>query len=391
MKIVDICEFYSPHGGGVRTYLERKLAVGAAQGHEIVLVAPGKRSHVEQRPCGGRIVFVEAPPLPFDRRYRMFWDAASVHDVLDREQPDIVEASSPWRGAWLAATWSGPAPRALVMHADPLAAYAYRWFRGVADRSTIDRHFDWFWRYLRRLGDHFDMVVSAGRSLSSRLVNGGVSGVLTVPMGVDPNIFSPLRRDTLLRAELLARCDLDASASLLLGVGRHSPEKRWPLVIDACLAASAERPIGLVLVGDGRDRQKIVRHVGGNPHVHLVAPVTDRLLLAKLMASADALIHGCECETFGLVAAEAVASGLPLIVPDEGGASDMADTEHAECYRAGDARSAAAAVLRLLGRDPVKLKAHALRAAAEVRTMDSHLLDLFHRYGALDGSMRSAA
>ncbi len=391
MKIVDICEFYSPHGGGVRTYLERKLAVGAAQGHEIVLVAPGKRNHVEHRPCGGRIIFVEAPPLLLDRRYRMFWDAAPVHEVLDSEQPDIVEASSPWRGAWLAASWQGSVPRALVMHADPLAAYAYRWFRGLADRPTIDRHFEWFWRYLRRLANSFNLVVSASRGLSSRLVAGGVAGVLTVPMGIDPNTFSPALRDRQLRQELLARCGLGADATLLLGVGRHSPEKRWPLVIDACLAASAERPIGLALVGDGRDRQKLVRYIGGNPHVHLIAPIADRLLLARLMASADALIHGCECETFGLVAAEAVASGLPIIVPDEGGAADMAAPGHAETYSAADARSAAEAILRLLDREPVALRTTALTAAAYARTMDSHLLDLFGQYDRLKTMLCRAA
>ena len=36
------------------------------------------------------------------------------------------------------------------------------------------------------------------------------------------------------------------------------------------------------------------------------------------LASADALVHGCEAETFCLVAAEARASGTPMIVPDRG-------------------------------------------------------------------------
>ena len=62
----------------------------------------------------------------------------------------------------------------------------------------------------------------------------------------------------------------------------------------------------------------------GNPHVRLLEPTTDRPALARMMASADALIHGCEAETFCFVAAEALASGLPLIAPDRGGAADLA-------------------------------------------------------------------
>lgn len=390
MKIVDVCAFYTPHGGGVKTYIDRKLATGAAMGHEIVVIAPGSHNHVERRTEGGRIVHVASPQLLVDRRYRYFEDAGAVHARLDAERPDMVEASSPWRTANIVADWQGDAPRALIMHADPLAAYAYRWFGRFGSRETIDKGFDLFWRHLRRLGARFDCVVSANRHLSARLQAGGVAGVETIPMGVDPDIFSPIHRDPGLRRDLLARCALPESATLLIGVGRHSGEKRWPLVIDACLAASQHRPIGLVLVGDGRDRARLVRQIGDNPHVHLLAPVADRALLARVMASADAMIHGCEAETFGLVAAEAAASGLPLIVPDEGGASDFVRGDNGELYQAGDAGAAARAIGRLLARDPAALAAAAARRAADIPLIDDHFGALFGRYRSF-ASLRRAA
>jgi alpha-1,6-mannosyltransferase len=317
--------------------------------------------------------------------------AVAVHKLLDAEQPDLVEASSPWRTAGIVADWQGSAPRTLIMHADPLAAYAYRWFGAISSREAIDQGFEFFWRYLRRLGTKFDRIVCANENLAARLRSGGVAGVCTIPMGVDPGIFSPSLRNHALRRDLLARCDLPESATLLLGVGRHSAEKRWPMVIDACIAAGHTRPVGLVLVGDGRDREKLIRHIAGNPHVHLLAPVNDRALLAEVMASADALIHGCEAETFGLVAAEAAASGLPLIVPDEGGASVMISPETGLCYAAGDTASAANAIEQLLARDPVKLSGAARRRAAEVPTIDQHFEALFQSYRALSVGLRRAA
>ena len=391
MKIVDVCAFYTPHGGGVKTYVDRKLAIGAAMGHEIVVIAPGSHDHVERRPGGGAIIHVASPRLLVDRRYRYFDDPRAVHARLDAERPDVVEASSPWRTASIVADWQGDAPRALIMHADPLAAYAYRWFGRFGSRETIDRSFDLFWRHLRRLGERFDCVVSANRHLSTRLRAGGVAGVATIPMGVDPGIFSPSHRDSDLRRDLLARCALPESASLLIGVGRHSGEKRWPLVIDACLLASQHRPIGLVLVGDGRDRARLVRQIGDNPHVHLLAPIADRGLLARVMASADALIHGCEAETFGLVAAEAAASGLPLVVPDEGGASDFVRGDNGELYEAGDAAAAARSIARLLSRDPVELAAGAGRRAGAVPLIDEHFSALFERYRMFAAPRRRAA
>ena len=37
--------------------------------------------------------------------------------------------------------WQGAATRSLVMHADPLSAYAYRWLGGIAPSKAIDRGF----------------------------------------------------------------------------------------------------------------------------------------------------------------------------------------------------------------------------------------------------------
>lgn len=391
MKIVDVNAFYAPQGGGVRTYVDHKLQIGTALGHEIVVIAPGKADRIEIREDGGRIRYLASPALPLDRRYRYFADPEAVHAVLDEERPDVVEASTPWRTASIVADWRGHATRALIMHADPLAAYAYRWFGGIAERDAIDKGFQWFWNHLRRAGARFDLVVSASPDLTRRLSEGEVRNTCTIPLGVDPGVFSPSARDLDLRRDLLARCDLDSDAALLLAVGRHSPEKRWPMVIDACLRAGMHRKVGLVLIGDGRDRPHLVRHIAGNPHVHLLAPTVDRARLATLMASADALVHGCEAETFGLVAAEAAASGLPLIVPSEGGAAAHVVEGCGETFAGSSAVAAADAILRLLDRDATQRMASAARNALHARTIDEHFADLFSAYDVLTDQGRRAA
>lgn len=390
MRIVDVCAFYAPSGGGVKTYVERKLRAGAQAGHEIIILAPSDSSQVVEA-GGGKIVMLPARRFPLDRRYSYFDDEASLHAMLDRLQPDLVEASSPWASAGMVARWQGNAPRALIMHADPLSAYAYRWFGPMLSRETIDRGFDWFWRHLRRLDESFDLVVSASDSLSQRLEAGRLKRVMTLPMGVEPGHFSPARRNETLRARLLERCGLRPDATLLLGVGRHAPEKRWPMVIDAVASAGFSTPVGLVLVGDGRDRGRVRRAAANNPHIQLLAPIHDRSALAELLASADALVHGCEAETFCMVAAEARASGLPVIVPDEGGASDQARSGGGLLYRAGQADSLAAAIIDFTRGGPSDHRRIAARLAPSVMTMDDHFDRLFSAYARMAEARRHAA
>jgi alpha-1,6-mannosyltransferase len=384
VKIVDVCAFYAPQGGGVRTYVEQKLVAGPELGHEIVIVAPGPRDETEDRGRQARIEWLAAPRLPVDRKYRYFENAEAIHRILDRERPDFVEASSPWRAAHAVGGWKGPAPRALIMHADPIAAFGYRWLGGLASVETIDRGLEPGWRYLRRTAAPFDLVVSASASLSERLTAQGISRVATCPMGIEQGVFSPSLRDEALRTRMLERCALPPDAVLLLGVGRLAPEKRWNLVIEATVAAGLDRPIGLVLVGDGRDRARIVRAIDGNPHIHLAAPISDRGALARLMASADALIHGCDAETFSMVAAEARACGLPLIAPDRGGAADHARASGGFTYAAGNAADAARAICAFAAGP------RARPVPPPARGMEQHFRELFALYQNLVSARRVA-
>ncbi|HVM23710.1 MAG TPA: glycosyltransferase [Sphingomicrobium sp.] len=382
MRIVDVCAFYTPFGGGVRTYVDAKLKAAARLGHEMIVIAPGERHEIAQRGAGAVVVTIPSPTLPVDRRYRYFHDQAALHAALDEWRPDHVEASSPWSSATMVGRWDGPASRSLVMHADPLAAYAYRWFGGIASTDRIDRWFDWFWRHMRGLDRLFDTIVCANRGLARRLTEGGLDGCVTIPMGVECGVFAPSLRTPRLRADALRSLGLGPDATLLLGVGRISGEKRWNMVIRAVAAAARQREVGLLLVGDGPKRPRLERLAARSGVAKLIPPITDRAALGRLLASADALVHGCEAETFCMVAAEARASGVPLIVPDRGAALDQLFPGAGLSYQAASEDALRAAVERFIGRGPELQRALAVRASA-VRSMDEHFADLFAHYAGL--------
>ena len=51
-----------------------------------------------------------------------------------------------------------------------------------------------------------------------------------------------------------------------------------------------------------------------------------------ILATADALIHGSLCETYGFVLAETLASGTPFVVPDWGGARALAGPDGTQAW-----------------------------------------------------------
>jgi alpha-1,6-mannosyltransferase len=391
MRVVDVNEFYSPTGGGVRTYLQRKMAIMAELGHELIVIAPGPAPRVEERPGGGTIHFVKGPSLALDRNYHLFWEAAPVRALLDRLQPDVVECSSPWRPAWIVGGWQGAALKSFFMHNDNVATYPQRWFEDVASPRGVERAFGWYTRYMRRFLARYDTVLTNGPALEQRLRARGVRIDAAMPLGIERGYFTPELRDEGLRARLLAQCGLGPEATLLLGIGRHHAEKRWPLVIEAVTRAGREVPLGLVQLGRGPHTARLEKLVRGHPNIRLLAPEHDRERLARIMASADALIHGSETEPFGLVAAEAVAAGLPLIVPDSGGCTALADPQASELYAARDVASCTAAILRLVARDPAMRRRAALLAAGRVRSDRQHVADLLAHYDALLAERRLRA
>jgi len=383
MRIVDVAEFYAPKGGGVRTYIDRKFIAAAEAGHELFVIAPGPKDGFEARPGGGGIIWVRSPGLPFDANYWMFARAGPVHAHLDRLKPDLVEASSPWRGAWIVAKWPALTPRTMFAHADPVASYPQRWFAPHIGPDRIDRLFESFWAYNRRLAAYFDTSVAGSAWLGRRLEAQSVGPVATIRLGADTAAFSPGLRDEDLHTRLLNDCGLPAGGKILLGVGRHHAQKRWPMLIAAAAEAGKTIPVGLIIVGDGLDRARVERAARRHPHVRLRAPTRDREFLATLFASADALIHGSESETFGLVAAEALASGLPVILPDRGACPELAPPDVSETYRSADVGAATAAILRLFARDQGELRAAAARAAPHVRSDRQHYAELFELYGGI--------
>jgi alpha-1,6-mannosyltransferase len=328
-----------------------------------------------------RLVRFAGPALPYDRTYHLLGRIDKVAKRIRLEQADVVEAHSPYlaAAAVVGAGRSGAPIRTAFWHSDHVGSYAQpildRWLGATLAQAGSAP----LWQAMRALLLPFDAVFAAGRAQVVRLRKAGVSNVIHVPFGVDTGIFHPGARSELERARWLA--GVDASAAVLVGVGRFAVDKRWDVLLDAFARVRAARAAVLVLFGDGPERGRL--EARASPGVHFAGFEHDRAKLARSLASADLLVHASPYETFGLSIAEAVACGLPIVVPRSGGAAESAAAHSSELYADLDVNECAAAIERMLARDQGELRGRALDAASRVPSIERHFALVLDTYAEL--------
>ncbi|MEM1032880.1 MAG: glycosyltransferase [Myxococcota bacterium] len=382
--MLDLGEFYSERGGGVRSYLSKLVRMADALDHEIVVVAPGPRDELTREGNAGRIIRYAAPRMPYDPSYHWPWRIDRMRAICRKERPDVVQVSSPYIPAAVAATLRSVPVRSYVYHSDPIGCYVRRFSRGLpsmAERAVMASA----WGWMRAVCNAGDVTVVSGHWLERALQQKGCRNAVAVPFGIRHEDFGPERRSETLRRRLLGR-HADAPESLLLLVaGRLAFDKRQALVAAGVrrFAEETGRPVALCVLGTGPARADIEAAARGIEVTFL--PFTrDREEYAEILATADALVHGSMCETYGFVLAETLASGTPVVAPDEGGASALAVPSCSERYPAfGGPEAIANAIERLLARPLASLRAGALALASEQPPAEQHFHDLFALYDRL--------
>jgi alpha-1,6-mannosyltransferase len=332
------------------------------------------------------VVRIAGPHQPYDPTYHLLGRIDKVRARIRQEAPDVLEAHSPYL-ATAAIVASGPRAARLhtaFWHSDHLGTYVEPQLAKHLGRPVTRAISGALWRGVRFLLHPFDATFVAGRKQAARLREAGVKRVLHVPFGVDVETFRPEQRSEDERRRWLGS-EPDGTA-LLVAVGRLAVEKRWDVVLQAFGRIRQRRRAVLLVIGDGPERARL--EALAPPGVAFAGFMTDRTALARVLASADALVHGCPTETFGLGVAEGVACGLPVIVPDDGDAADSADPSCSETYASLDPVACAAALDRVLDHEPRQLRVRAVAAATRVPTAKTHFTRVVSFYEEL---LREAA
>jgi glycosyltransferase involved in cell wall biosynthesis len=195
----------------------------------------------------------------------------------------------------------------------------------------------------------------------------GPDRVLPLRRGVDRHRFHPDDPDGAARSALVRRHGVPPGRPLILFAGRLDATKGLPLLADSVrLLRARGSPAHLVLAGSGAEAGRVRRALGSD--VTLLGPLPQEGL-AHVYAGCDVFAFPSRTETCGNVVAEAMASGLAVVLPEGAHTTQWltAPGEDGVVVR-HDTPEAWADALGALITDPPRLAALRSRSATTART-----------------------
>jgi N-acetyl-alpha-D-glucosaminyl L-malate synthase BshA len=167
--------------------------------------------------------------------------------------------------------------------------------------------------------------------------------IRVIPNFVDPVVYERSRYDC--RASVLA----PGGERVLMHISNFRKVKRVADVVRVFARVREDCAARLVLVGDGPERPVAIEtaeRLGVSDHVVFLGKLDS---VAELLARADLLLLPSEQESFGLVALEAMSSGVPVIGTAGSGLTEVVeDGRTGYLHPVGDVESMARSALGLL-------------------------------------------
>src|SRR5919197_715470 len=212
------------------------------------------------------------------------------------------------------------------------------------------------------LTTHSERVICCSNYMSYHIQeNFGISTtkIDTIPNAVDILRFHQIsNNDYQVMTSLHQRYNIPLSGEkVILYVGRLVQEKELHVLTEAFEKLLRENVnnynnnLSLVIVGEGPIKESLMADVcrrGLQKHIHFLGFVEEPTLLALYKLS-DIFVIPSLYEPFGLVALEAMASGVPVVVSDIGGLSEIIENGVTGLrFLPGDSNSLTAAIRSIL-------------------------------------------
>ena len=314
MKICDLTQFYSPVSGGVKRYLHEKIDYIDRQAarHEHVLIVPGAKTRLKGN-GRSRVYTIRSPVVSRTTQYRALLNLRAVEEILEREQPDVIESADPYQLGWKALK-VGRALRVPVVgfyHSHFPEAYVRKSATLLGKRAT-HRVMKLSRAYVRKLYNQHAATIVASEGLGGLLRDWGVHNVRVLSLGVNTEIFRPDGSGT----EAIRRSlGVNSGQNLLLYVGRLAREKNTATLLRAFRSLQRRRPneFHLLVVGDGPDRIHLRKLQMRTNNLSWIRYCADPCELACFYRAANLFVHPGVQETFGFVALESQACGTPVV------------------------------------------------------------------------------
>lgn len=372
----DLTQSWSEVGGGVRTYLlHKRRHILEQTPHSHLMIIPGPRDEIIEAERATTVT-IASPHVPGSPHYRLMLRNGQILKALARFRPALIECQDAYNLPWAAIVH-----RRRCQETALIAAY-------MTDFPTVyvERPFSRFvsarignllgracYGYCGRLYRRFDAVFALSENGgAAKLRSLGIAPIEVVPLGVEVGEFGPDRRDPELRADL----GLADHEPLLVYVGRLDGEKKPNMVVDAFRRLPPELGAKLALIGEGPLKADIAAL--RDERIIMPGYVSNRLELARWLASADIYVSAMADETFGISIIEAQASGLPVVGVAAGAMLDRVTEDMGRLGPVGDAATMASNILSIIFGDRERMAVAARKHALQF-SWDSSMAALFGR------------
>lgn len=307
---------YCPIVGGVSESVQRLKRCLQRQGHSVLIVAPKLDGQPRFERDVVRVVAMQrfngsdfSLPVPVP---------GQLYEAIEAFQPDLVHAHHPFllgdTAARVAQTYGLP----LIFTHHTLYEHYTHYVPGDSPRMQ---------RFAIALASEYtrlcDAVIAPSESIAELLAQRGVRAekVRVIPSGVDTRTFA--QGDG---GRWRQRFGIPDDAMVVGHVGRLAMEKNLDFLAAALARFLARHPKARALiVGEGEARMAMHEHAareGVADRFHYTGKLHDQALIDAYHAM-DAFAFASHSETQGMVIAEAMAAGLPVVAINASGVREV--------------------------------------------------------------------
>jgi glycosyltransferase involved in cell wall biosynthesis len=350
MRVLMLSDVYFPRINGVSTSIRAAIGGLIEAGHAVTLVAPEyDGAHATWgKEYGPRFELLRLPArrLPFDPEDRLPTRAAlrGALRLLARRDWDVVHVHTPFRahqlGVWLRDAIGVPVVETYHTYFEPYVAHYLPWVPDALGRWAARR-------LSRRQCDMVDHLIVPTDEMAAVLGRYGVRTPWTVlPSGIEPG-FGPGEG-----AAFRAQHGIGAHQPVLVTISRLAGEKHIGFLLQVAAVVARELPeLRFVIAGEGPDAPRLralATTLGLDANVLFLGNLARDGALQACYRAGDAFVFASPTETQGLVLAEAMALGVPIVSTAEMGTASVLRDASSAVVAPYDVDGFARCVLRVL-------------------------------------------
>ena len=348
MKILLTTESYFPNIDGGAVAQHNLAHALKKRGHEIGIIAPGfSYKRKIEKDNGTTIYRTKAVKLPLymNNRYNFSpFPLFEVRRIIKEFKPDIINLCSPYPISISAMLWARKYNIPIIGSIHILPQNMLTPFSNFGFYDTLKKH---SWDYLIYFFNLLDWVTIPTKTGMDMYIKRGLKTNITpISNGLKTEVFNPNNNGEYLKK----RFNLP-DKNIVLFTGRINEEKNLDVLIKAIPDVIEKIDAHFLIVGSGGEYKKWLMNLTKELGVEKNTTFTDFLDwndYPNIYSIAKVFAIPSESELQSIVTMEAVASGLPVVVVNNGALPELASMDNGLVFEPKNSKHMADCIVKIL-------------------------------------------